>query len=309
MMKKTIVNLVKVQEEDAPEIKNLMCDVYEDELKKWFSGKEDSLYIPGYDSIDMQMYHTWDQKYFKIMYEENILVGVILVSTTGREHGRIDRLYILPKYQGKGIGSAILAQIENMFHEVRLWTLDTTKFSPRNHYFYEKNGYVLEGEDEEERYYHKSIGDFQNDIQNYHVGVDYSTHNFRNCNFTKSDWYDLNLAESTYSNSNLEKVIIQNANMTASRFTNVNLSDAIIGDSKMTNAQICHCSMSNLYLHDINLNHVGNTSAKIERCQLGNSIIRDCDLKNIKIESCNLEGATIDGISVEDLLKCYKEHN
>jgi len=215
-----------------------------------------------------------DDKYFKIMFEGNKLAGVILISTTGREHGRIDRLYILQEYQGKGIGSEVLVQIESMFPEVKLWTLDTTKFSPRNHHFYEKHGYVLGEEDDEEKYYYKIIGEIQYDTEKDHNGLDYSTHNFRESNYAKSDWYNV-------SSSNLWKVIVQNCNMSDTRFTNVNL---------------------------FNLNNVENTSLMLERCKIVDSTIRDCNLKNLKIESCNLEGATIDGISVEELLECYKKH-
>ncbi len=303
------VTLVKVENVDAKAIKELMCIVYEDELKQWFVGREDELYIPGYDSVAMQQYHTWDDKYYKIMYEDESLAGVLLLSTTGREHGRIDRLYILPEYQGKGIGSQALAIVESIYSKVKVWTLETTKFSPRNHYFYEKNGYQLVQEDEEERYYYKVIGEMKYDEKTYHVGQNFVCHNFRDSNLAKTDWYDLNMSESTFSDINLYKALFQNSNMSDTRFTNVNLCNTVIGDTRMENAEICHCNCSNLYIHDINLNKVDNTSVTIERCEIGNSTIRDCNLVNLKIENCNLSGVTINGISVNELLEWYKKES
>lgn len=307
MIGKIKISLVKVETKDAQEIKDLLCVIYQDELKKWFDGKEGVLYIPGYNSVDMQKYHTWDDKYYKIIYEGNKLVGVILVSNTGREHGRIDRFYILPEYQGRGIGSEVLTIIQNIFNEVKYWTLDTTKFSSRNHYFYEKNGYILDEEDELERHYCKEIDKVQYNIEKDHIKLEYSNHNFRNCNFAKSDWYKSDMSESRFSNTNLCKAIIQNSNMSDSRFTNVNLCNTIIGDARMENAEICHCNLSNFYLHDINLDTVENVGLILERCNMKSSTFHDCNLKNLKIENCDLEGATINGISIEKLLECYKK--
>lgn len=300
------VELRKVEQDDTQAIKNMMCLIYEDELKKWFYGKEEALYIPGYDSIEMQRYHMWDDKYFMIMYECT-MVGVVLVSTTGREHGRIDRFYVLPEYQGKGIGSEAITLIETIFPEVKVWTLDTTKFSPRNHHFYEKNGYQLDSENETERYYYKTIGEFTYEKDNYHIDQDYSGHNFRNSNLANTDWYNLNIYGSTFSNSNLGNTIFQNANLDHARFTNVNLSNSTFGDFKMKNAELCHGSLSNVHIHDINLDIKKETSLTLERCILADSLIRQCDLKNIKIDSCDLKGATIDGISVTELLECYRK--
>jgi Uncharacterized low-complexity proteins len=306
MLNSNSIELRKVEQKDVQAIRDLMCVVYKDELKRCFIGNEDELYIPGYDSVEMQQYHTWDNKYFKIMHEDK-MIGVILVSTTGREHGRIDRFYILPEYQGNGIGSKSLSLVETLFAEVKIWTLDTTKFSPRNHHFYEKNGYQLGSEDESERYYYKTIGEIDSEKEDYHTGLDYSMHNFRDSNFANTDWYDLNMWHSTFSDSNLSNTVFQNVNLNKARFTNVNLSNVIMGDSNMSNAELCHSIISNFHIHDINLNNDEDTSFTLERCKIENSSICESNLKNLKIDNCNLEGATIDGISIEELMRCYKK--
>lgn len=300
------IELIVATKEDAKEIRDLMCIVYEDELNKWFRDNEDELYMPGYSSVEMQEYHTWDNKYYKIMKDSKI-IGVILVSTTGREHGRIDRLYILPDHQGSGTGSKVLALLEELYPDVNLWTLDTTQFSKRNHHFYEKNGYQLDSQDDSERYYYKNIGKQDYDKADYHVNQDYSFHNFRNSNLTSVDWFDLNMSKNTVSNCNLNRTLIQNSSLKGCRFTNVNLSNTILADLRMENAQICHGLLSNLHIHDVNLDNKKDTSLKIERSVLENSVIRHCNLKNVKIESCNLDGATIDGIPLAELLECYKK--
>ena len=74
-----------------------------------------------------------------------------------REHARIDKFYVLPEYQGMNIGSTVIKLIEDLLHMVKVWTLDIIQESPRNHHFYEKNGYKLASEDNEERYYCKIL--------------------------------------------------------------------------------------------------------------------------------------------------------
>lgn len=53
----------------------------------------------------------------------------------------IDKLFLSPAVQNKGIGTAALLFLEEQFSDVKLWTLYTPFLSFRNHYFYEKFGY------------------------------------------------------------------------------------------------------------------------------------------------------------------------
>lgn len=295
-------------ENDAEQIKDLMVIVEEDETLKWFD-KGERPYIPGFNSIHMQKYHTRDGKYYKIL-KGSILVGVILISTTGREHARIDLFYIHPTFQGMGIGSKVLQSIENKYPEVITWSLDTTQKSPRNHFFYEKNGYILQSEDEFERYYYKTIANTHNNSSNYISGKKFSSYNFRECNLSKVDFLGCDLRNTFYSNLNMRNSRFQNSNLQDMRFTNNNLSYSIFGDSNMSNVEICHVSLANVYIHDINLGTVEKQPLIMERCELVNSKISDSNLENLSVNGCNIQGMTIDGMLVTELLENYRRiHN
>ena len=299
--------LEHVLDEDCENIRDIMVKVYEDEKGKWFQNGGRP-YIPGYSSVDMQKYHTWDNKYYKIIYN-NSIVGVILLSYTGREHARVDRLYILPEYQGSGLGSKVLKSIEELFPEVNEWSLDTIQQSPRNHYFYEKNGYKLVGEDENERYYLKIKGRNDESSHDYCYNKDLSKNNFRQCNMESLDLYDSNMSNSRLSNMNLNGNIYTNSNLTNSRFTNVNISNSIFADSNMSKVEMCHISLSKAHLHDINLDIDKEAcNVFIERCELSNSKISESNLQNLCIENCNIDGMTINGIKVTDLLMYYNKN-
>lgn len=300
------IRLVVALETDAEQIRNLMVAVERDEADRWYDNGEKP-FIPDYDSVDMQKYHMWDKRYYKIMDNE-VLAGVLLISYTGREHARVDRFYIHPAFQNKGIGSKVIHLMEEMYPMVKIWTLDTIQKSVRNHNFYEKNGYEKVGEDEDERYYCKRIDDLTDHIEMPPISGDLSNQSFRQCNMQNTDIYDANMREVKFSNVNLEKALYQNSNLSGTRFTNTNMTNSVLGDSNMSKIEISHVSLADAYLHDTNLGFKENKMPlTIERCELGNSRIINSDLQNLSIIDCNIEGMTIDGIVVSDLIKAYRD--
>lgn len=292
---------------DAEKIRDIMVKIVEDEALRWFENGEKP-YIPGYNSIEMQTYHTWDNKYYKIIYE-NSIAGVILIYHTGKEHARIDRFYILPEYQDLGLGSRAIKLVQELFQDVKIWTLDTMQQSSRNHHFYEKNGYELAGQDADERYYCKVNNNAKNQIENYWDSKNLSDNNFRKCNISNVDLFNCDMGSSKFSDMNLSKNIYANSNLCNSRFTNTNLSYSIFGDSNMNNVEICHVSLTDAYIHDINLDvDEKNCGITMERCELGHSKIIDSNLQNLNIENCNIEGMVINGIDLNEVMKVYNKY-
>ena len=306
MNKQKQIRLETAAERDAKQIMELMVVVEGDETARWYENGERP-YIPGYDSEDMQKYHARDGRYYKILLDE-ALVGVILISTTGREHARIDRFYIHPAVQGQRIGTVVLELIESLYPQVKLWTLDTPQKSPRNHHFYEKNGYTVAAADEHERYYEKVVAESDEQLNSGEVtrGKDYSGHNFRECDLQEADFYSVNLHQASFSNVNMGSTTFQNINLTRTRITNTNWSNSVIGDSNLSGVEICHVSLAGAYLHDIHLKKGDQQQPLvIERCEMKNSTIANSDLRNLSITECHTEGMSIDGILVSDLLKAY----
>lgn len=303
----TIIRLEQAMDADKTQIRDLMVEVQQDERVRWYAAEEGP-HMPGFSSIDMQRYHMWDGKYYKIMADES-LAGVILISSTGREHARIDRFYIHPLFQNNGVGSKVIELIEHMLPEVKIWTLDTPQKSPRNHYFYEKYGYVLSGEDEQERYYCKVVGEPSYLSDKYTANKDLQGHNYRDCNMENVDYYNINLGDARFSNSNMANVIMQNINYRDSRITNANLSNSTIGDSNMRNMEIGHVVLAGAHIHDVNLYLNDEEKAPIifERCDLTNSRIFESDLRNVEIDHCHVEGMKINGVLVSELFEIYRK--
>jgi GNAT superfamily N-acetyltransferase len=63
-----------------------------------------------------------------------------IVGLCAYREGWIDHLYILPEYQGQGIGSALLARAKDEFPRFELWAFQRNIRARR---FYENRGFIL----------------------------------------------------------------------------------------------------------------------------------------------------------------------
>lgn len=83
--------------------------------------------------------------YYLIKYFEDT-VGGIRVVKLGNKSYRVSPIFILPEHQGKGIAQKVFARIEQIYHDAKLWELDTIMQEEGLCYLYEKLGYKRTGE-------------------------------------------------------------------------------------------------------------------------------------------------------------------
>jgi GNAT superfamily N-acetyltransferase len=57
---------------------------------------------------------------------------------------RIRMFFMLPEYQNRGIGSAVLKRAEHALEPVKGWELCVLRDESRNRHFYEKSGYAVQ---------------------------------------------------------------------------------------------------------------------------------------------------------------------
>ena len=95
---------------------------------------------PQYDSLEfMRQQIQQDDCY--TMVEAGQIIGGIVVFNIGQGHVHIDRIFIAPAHQNRGIGTLAMEFLEQTYAATR-WTLDTPTWAVRNQHFYEKLGYV-----------------------------------------------------------------------------------------------------------------------------------------------------------------------
>jgi uncharacterized protein YjbI with pentapeptide repeats len=291
---------------DAEVLTEIMRRTFDEEARKWLPDDakviDYNIQPPGYDSVGMNRFMIRELNYYKVLFNGDI-VGGIIVTVSGKSYGRIDRIFVDPEFQGKGIGSKAMELIEQAFPYVRSWDLETSSRQTSNHAFYEKMGYQTTFETQEEFYYMKRTGlaDGMGLVQN----KDLSHVQYENCKMEMSEFYQVNLEGSSFSNSNLSKVSITNANLSRSRFLNINFRDNLFADLNLSNSELAFVSLSGVRFTDTNLGKE-NEPISFDRCDLEGSKIKDCNLKNVQIETSDLAGMKINNIPVEELLELYE---
>ncbi|KPL58884.1 GNAT family N-acetyltransferase [Rossellomorea vietnamensis] len=310
------VRIEKAHIKDALTLTALKKKVFDTEKEKWLRGQtgitDYNIQPPGYDSIEMNKYMIRELNYFKVLYE-GVLIGGLILTVVGKRHGRVDRIFVDPLHQGKGIGSKVMRLMECEYPEVMTWELETSSRQLNNHYFYEKMGYKKIFEADDEFCYEKKLkkgtivdgesrgitinGDTLTDGDLSELQVEYS-------NLKDIDFYGINGSNSTFSNSNLSGVSFNNCNLSEARFQNINLQKALIADLNLSQSEMGHLTLGGLHVHDTNLGEK-NEPVMFERCDFHGSKFENCQLNHAEISSSDVTGMKINGISVEDLLKAY----
>ncbi|MCR8850353.1 GNAT family N-acetyltransferase [Rossellomorea sp. SC111] len=310
------VKIEKANIEDAFILTGLKKNVFDTEKEKWLRGQADivdhNIQPPGYDSIEKTRYMIRELNYFNILYE-GLLVGGLILTVVGKRHGRVDRIFVDPLYQGKGIGSKVMRLMECEYPEVMTWELETSSRQLDNHYFYEKMGYkkIFESDDEfcyEKKLKEESIVDWESREITIHGDTlkdgDLSELQVEYSNLKNIDFYGINGSYSTFSNSNLSGVQFNNCKLSESRFQNINLQKALIADLDLSQSEMGHVTLGGLHVHDTNLGEK-NEPIMFERSDFHGSKFENCDLNHVEISNSNVTGMKINGISVEDLMEAY----
>lgn len=131
----------RAKEEDAEETRRVMLICFKELIEK-YQPELNSLAKISLDRIKLLFAN---HVFYNVFFENMIIGGVHLIENLADNH-YIDKIYILPKYQNLGLGKRVLDFIESDHPDARLWTLLTAVESPRNNYFYVKNGYIKYGE-------------------------------------------------------------------------------------------------------------------------------------------------------------------
>ena len=108
---------------------------------------------PGYMSLKYHMKMAKSGHLFKLTENGLILGGAILFRRGGTLN--IGRIFIDPQHFRKGYGTCMMREIEALFPDARLFTLDTPAWNTRTNAFYTRLGYSEVKRDKELIYYSK----------------------------------------------------------------------------------------------------------------------------------------------------------
>jgi GNAT superfamily N-acetyltransferase len=136
------IRLEKAKNADAQMIFDMQMKAFMPLLNKY----KDYDTNPANETIERVIERINDRngRFFKILVD-NIFVGAICVLWKEEVQFWISPMFILPKYQGKGIAQKCITLVEEMFPQASSWELATILEEERNCYLYEKLGYIKTG--------------------------------------------------------------------------------------------------------------------------------------------------------------------
>ncbi len=310
----SMITIEKASIADAELLTEIKKKTFDEEARKWLPKQGDivdyNIQPPNYASIETAKYMIRELNYYKIIFNEEIVGGVV-VTLSGKTHGRIDRIFIDPHYQGKGMGSKAIELIEEVFPNVSTWDLETSSRQLNNHIFYEKMGFQNTFQTEDEYGYEKRKKSSSSEEETMNLTVqnkDLSKIQYDNCDMAETDCYQVNLTGSSFGNSNLMKSHFNNCNLSHSKFQNINLRDTLIADLNLSNSEFTLVTMGGVHFTDTSLGDK-KTPLSFARCDLEGSKFIDCNLKNVEVQLSELSNMKINGIPVEELFEAYYQVN
>ena len=145
-----MMNRIKLEEVREGDIEQL-CDMQKESFMPLYEKYHDDM-SPATETIERVKARAFsgERKYFFIV-KDGARVGAINAGPKKSDPEEacfyISPMFVLPKYQNKGIGYTALRKLFAMFPGVRVWKLDTILQEPGNCHLYEKCGFVRVGEE------------------------------------------------------------------------------------------------------------------------------------------------------------------
>jgi GNAT superfamily N-acetyltransferase len=144
MKKAGVVHFEKAKASDAQSLAEVSTRAFDNAINYGALGPGGP---PGYNSEMWQRKMMRLGSYYKILFDGQIVGGVIIFRKAVREY-EVGRIFIDPDFQNQGIGTAVFAFIWEAFPLAKRWTLGTPAWNQRNRHFYQKMGFEEVGQDE-----------------------------------------------------------------------------------------------------------------------------------------------------------------
>ncbi len=112
---------------------------------------------PGYKSLSFYTKMARMNCLYKLIDDDGLTVGGAVLFVKDNEMN-VGRIFVSPEHFRKGYGIFMMQQIETMFPEVQIFTLDTPVWNIRTNAVYLKLGYVEVRQDSDFVYYEKRRG-------------------------------------------------------------------------------------------------------------------------------------------------------
>ena len=145
------LQFVKAGTSDAPVLTGISKQAFDSDVEV---GAPSSGGPPGYRSVSFHVKMARMNHLFKLADENGVILGGAILFRQG-DTLNIGRIFIDPQHFRKGYGILMMREIEALFPDVKVFTLDTPVWNTRTNAFYTKLGYSEVKRDAEFVYYSK----------------------------------------------------------------------------------------------------------------------------------------------------------
>jgi len=145
------LQFLKAGTSDALVLAGLSRQAFNSDVK---AGAASSGGPPGYQSVPFHARMARMNHLFKLADENGVIMGGAILFRKG-DTLNIGRIFIDPQHFRKGYGILMMREIEAMFPDVKVFTLDTPAWNTRTNAFYTKLGYSEVKRDTDFVYYSK----------------------------------------------------------------------------------------------------------------------------------------------------------
>ncbi len=137
-----MITLQRISSADAIHIWNMQKISFEKLLDK-YKDYDSSPACETLEKVRMRLSRKGAINYLIIMEGEPI-GAIFIIDSENKSSKYLSRLFILPKYQGKGYAQEAIREVEHI-HGEHSWQLDTILQEEKLCYLYEKMGYLKNG--------------------------------------------------------------------------------------------------------------------------------------------------------------------
>lgn len=240
---------------------------------------------PGYDDASMNRYLI-ERLTCYVLELDGQLVGGVVVTLTGQDYGRIDRIFIHPNRQGQGLGKRALYMIEGIHSTVRIWELETSTAQPGNVAFYRAAGYQSVFESDREVCFVKRVKQRTDNMP-----LRYEERTIKG-----AQAYGIDASQAAITNSNVSELRASNCNFTKSQFHNINFRESEFDDLNLSGSQYRFVTM-----------YESGRPTTFFHTNLTSAIMKNCRLDDVQIQDSSIEGLTIDGVNIQALLEQHQK--
>ncbi|MCR5062634.1 MAG: GNAT family N-acetyltransferase [Treponema sp.] len=145
------MQLLKANTADALTLVGISKHAFDSDVEV---GASDLCGPPGYKSLSFYTKMARMHCLYKLIDDDGLTVGGAVLFVKDREMN-VGRIFVAPEHFRKGYGIFMMQQIEMMFPDVKIFTLDTPVWNVRTNAFYLKLGYVEVRRDSDFVYYEK----------------------------------------------------------------------------------------------------------------------------------------------------------